>query len=188
MSNFRPENRIDSIVIHCSATPNGREHTAADVDFWHGPDREKRGKKPFRRNPDARIGAGRWHSKGQHARDLAHIGYHFIVRVSGVTEVGRRLTETGAHARGWNSRSIGICVIGMDRFTPAQWETLKVLIESLKRDRGAKGLPSITKVIGHRQVATYKTCPGFDVQAWLDGGMEPLEGHLLEVVTEEEDA
>ncbi|MES9873136.1 MAG: N-acetylmuramoyl-L-alanine amidase [Candidatus Sedimenticola sp. 6PFRAG7] len=185
MSDYRLEHQIDTIVIHCSATPNGRFHTATDIDNWHGPDREKRGKRPFRRHPDARIGDGKWQGKGYHAKDLAHIGYHFVIRTDGVTQVGRRLSETGAHARGWNTRSIGICLIGMDQFSLAQWVTLKKLVESLQRNRYAKELPPIKEVIGHHQVASYKTCPGFSVPDWVTNEMRPVEINILEAVEEE---
>lgn len=172
MSRYRPLSQIDEIIVHCADTPNGRPFTAADIDRWHG----ERG---FRRDPRALTGEGPWAGQGPHASELAHIGYHYVIRVNGVVEVGRRLTETGAHCRGRNGRSIGVCLVGRDRFSPAQWRSLRKLVEAEQRDRRRDGRPPLA-VYGHRRFNRRKTCPNFDVAAWLAGGLEPLQDHLLE--------
>ena len=74
--------KIDLIVIHCSATRAGKNYTAADIDRWH---RE---------------------------RGFSMIGYHFVVLRNGTVETGRPLTQPGAHCKGHNSTSIGVCYIG----------------------------------------------------------------------------
>lgn len=178
MSRYRPQHIIDTVIIHCADTPNGRFHTAADIDAWHGPDREERGLKPFRRDPDALHGRGPWQGKGRHAPELQHIGYHFVIYTTGAVAVGRRLTETGAHARGHNAHSIGICLVGRDAYSRAQWDSLRKFIQTTQRHRSANGWPEL-RVIGHRDVSANRTCPGFDVQSWLDGGMTPLADHLF---------
>lgn len=155
---------IDTIIIHCAATPNGSQHTAVDVNYWHGPDREARGLRPFFRHSPA---------KKYHASKLQHIGYHFVIRTDGITEVGRAIREVGAHAYGHNTNSIGICLIGTDAFTEAQWLTLAACVRSLRRD-----FPSIKTVIGHHQVDDGKTCPGFSVQDWLASDMCIPRKHL----------
>jgi hypothetical protein len=94
---------INKIIIHCSATPNGRDHDALDVNFWHGHDRVKRGLKPFRRQESFRKDFN---------PDMDHIGYHYVIRLDGSVESGRALWEVGAHAQGQNSGSVGICMIG----------------------------------------------------------------------------
>lgn len=160
----RSINRITTLVIHCSATPNGREHTAEDIDRWHG-ERHKAGERGFLRYP---------HLVGHHAPQLKHIGYHFILRVNGAVEVGRHFREIGTHARGHNVESIATCLIGMDRFTLAQWVALRSHVVSLKNT-----LPNLTQIIGHNDVASYKTCPGFDVTQWRTGALTPLDKHLL---------
>ena len=175
MSRYRPLSQIDEIIIHCADVPNGRETTAADIDRWHG-ERQP----PFHRDPRALTGEGPWAGRGPHAAGLRHIGYHYVIRVNGVVEVGRRLTETGAHCRGRNLRSIGVCLAGRDRFTLAQWEALRGLVNATQRDREADHLPRLA-VFGHRDFNAHKTCPGFDVAAWLDNGLAPLAGHILEV-------
>lgn len=149
---------IETLIIHCSATPNGRWVTAEEIDRWHG----ARG---FQRDP--RLG-------GFNQPRLRHIGYHFVIYTTGAVVTGRGLREAGAHAYGNNARSIGTCLIGTDKFTPAQWAVLRRHVELL-----LKRHPSL-HVIGHREVDPAKTCPGFAVQTWLAGDMAPPAGHVLE--------
>lgn len=163
MSTYRPESSINQIIIHCADVPNGRWTTADDIDRWHG----ERG---FKRDPKL---------IGNHQPKLKHIGYHFVIYINGALALGRHIKETGAHAAGHNTRSIGICLIGRDKYSRAQWDALKYRVTTLQNQfKGAR-------VIGHRQVNPGKTCPGFDVQAWIDGGMEPLAEHILEDAKEE---
>ena len=74
--------KIKEIIIHCSATKEGRNFTVADIDRWH---RE---------------------------RGMRCIGYHFVIYRDGSIHVGRAIEEVGAHCKGHNSISIGICYIG----------------------------------------------------------------------------
>lgn len=162
---------IDHLVIHCSATPNGRPVTSEQIDDWH----RQRG---FKRT--AKL-------IGFNEPTLRHIGYHHVIYVDGSVRIGRGENEVGAHVQGFNAHSIGICMVGTSEFTRAQWASLKGLIEGLQR-RYKTAL-----VRGHRDFSPdqnrngevepfewLKTCPGFDVSTWLRGGMEPLKGHLLE--------
>jgi len=122
---------MKNIIIHCSASPNGRDDRAADIHRWH---REK---------------------------GYDGIGYHYVICVDGVVEVGRPEYWIGAHARGHNTGSIGVCLIGTDSFSSKQWGALEALIQSLLFKYND------AKVIGHNEIST-KTCPGFDVQDWLE--------------------
>lgn len=164
---------IDAIVIHCSATPNGRWTTALDIDKWH----DDRG---FERGTAWRA---RWNP------DLKAIGYHFIIYTNGATATGRHLDETGAHAGGHNKRSIGICMIGTDKYTMAQWRELDALVAKLRARYPA------AKILGHRDLSPdldgdgiiekhewLKTCPGFDVAAWLDSHGNIIEEQILAVL------
>lgn len=124
--------RPDKIIIHCSATEEGRDFTARDIDGWH------------------------------RARGFRCIGYHWVVRLDGTLERGRGEREAGAHCAGQNNRSIGICYIGglrggkpADTRTAAQRATLSSLVEELRRR-----YPGAT-VHGHREFAA-KACPCFD--------------------------
>ena len=88
------------------------------------------------------------------------MGYHYVIKLDGTVEGGRPEYWTGAHAKGHNLGSIGVCLIGRDDFTREQNQSLvNLLIDLLHRHKGAK-------VIGHNEVSD-KTCPNFDVQVWL---------------------
>ena len=126
--------KIDLIVIHCSATRAGKNYTAADIDRWH---RE---------------------------RGFSMIGYHFVVLRNGTVETGRPLTQPGAHCKGHNSTSIGVCYIGglsadgtqpQDTRTPEQKTALTNLLTKLK-----ERFPNAT-IRSHRDFAK-KDCPCFD--------------------------
>lgn len=92
---------ITKIIIHCSATPNGRDDTAEDIHRWH---REKG-----------------WDG----------IGYHYVITVNGKLENGRPEYWAGAHATGHNNNSIGICMIGTDEYNVDQWSILSNLVRKL---------------------------------------------------------
>ena len=69
---------INLIIVHCSATPEGRDVSVADIDRWH---RE---------------------------RGFDGIGYHYVVYIDGSVHEGRPLNKVGAHCKGHNAHSIGI--------------------------------------------------------------------------------
>lgn len=150
--------KIDTIIIHCSATPNGRWNTVEDIDAWH----RERG---FHRNH---------RMIGHNQPRLTSIGYHFVIYTTGAVTIGRGINEIGAHAAGHNARSIGVCMLGTDKFSPEQWSGLAANIAGLQ-----SRIPGV-RVIGHRDVNAHKECPGFDVQEWLRGGMAALDGHLYD--------
>ena len=127
--------KITRIVIHCSDTPNGRETTAADIHRWH-----------LERGWDG-------------------IGYHRVIKLNGDIEHGRPYYWMGSHVRGYNENSIGICLIGNDEFTNAQWRSLEGLVLSLKSEH-----PD-AKVLAHHDLDSHKTCPNFDVKSWWNGVM-----------------
>lgn len=132
---------IEHIVIHCSATAEGKNITAADVDKWHK------------------------------AKGWEGIGYHFFIKIDGTIELGRRIKQIGAHVAGHNKNSIGICYAGgleadnktpKDTRTKAQMESMKTLVQDL-----LKRFPE-AKVVGHRDFAgVNKACPSFEVSEWL---------------------
>lgn len=150
---------IDLIVLHCSATPNGRHFSTADIDRWH----LERG---FLRRPE-------WIAR-QNAQ-LRGIGYHFVVYANGAIATGRHLAEVGAHAAGHNAHSVGVCLVGTDRFGLAQWAAAAALVARLTEE-----FPQ-AHVLGHRDLPNVKKlCPGFEVAAWRAAGMVPPAGHVLE--------
>lgn len=149
---------ISKLIIHCAATPNGKTFSAEDIDRWHA----QRG---FHRTREA---IGRFNP------EMPHIGYHHVILLDGVRQMGREECEVGAHTVGENLRSIGVCLIGTDKFTEAQWEALRMFVKHFYR-RWPDGT-----VHGHREFAA-KLCPGFDVQTWLRNGMTTPDQHLLGV-------
>ena len=124
---------INEIIIHCSATKEGNKISAATIDRWH----KDRG----------------WRC----------IGYHYVVRIDGSIEYGRPVQDIGAHVKGKNKHSIGVCYIGgldadmepKDTRTQEQKESLLYLLKTLKRLH-----PNAT-IHGHREFAN-KACPCFD--------------------------
>lgn len=163
--------QISLIVIHCAATPNGRWTTVADIDQWH----QQAGYRRSPTLPEARS----WNPT------LRSIGYHRVIYTNGAPATGRHLSEIGAHARGFNGNSAGICLIGTDAYSPEQWATLADQVSTLcaqfniprqlaNADNGWRG------ICGHRDTGAKKTCPGFNVADWLAGGMAPLAGHILQ--------
>lgn len=157
----QPERPVSLILIHCAATPNGRRVTVEDVDAWH----RERG---FQRSDAFRA--------RQNPR-LTSIGYHFLIYAGtvGAVATGRHLDEVGAHAQGFNQKSVGICLAGTNAFSPGQWESLRVLVQGM-----LEKYPN-ARIAGHRDLPKVaKTCPGFSVDDWVAGGMEPLPGHVLE--------
>lgn len=132
--------RPTEIILHCAATPEGREVTAADIDRMH----KTRG----------------W--KG--------IGYHYFIRLDGTVEKGRRENEVGAHTTGHNAKAIGICYAGgMDRDmkkckdtrTEAQKEAMTELVRDLMK---RYNIPR-DRVYGHYHFSN-KCCPSFDVEEY----------------------
>lgn len=132
--------KIKRIIIHCSATTPTMDIGAAWIDALH---RKEKG--------------------------YEKIGYHFVIRRDGVIESGRSLDEVGAHTAGYNTNSIGICMVGginkqgkaETNYTPEQWEVLRMLVKDLNSK-----FPTAT-IHGHNEFAA-KDCPCFNVKEWVN--------------------
>lgn len=159
-------NKIDAIIIHCSATKAGQDLRARDIDRMH------------------------------RARGFAQIGYNFVIDLDGLVEAGRPLSIDGAHCNTkgdsgmtYNKHSIGICYIGgldrngnpADTRTEAQKKALGELVAKL-----CKEYP-IIEVLGHRDTSPdlndngivepgewIKMCPCFDVRSEFQSFMNPV--------------
>ena len=125
--------QINKIIIHCSATPEGRKTSAEEIKSWHL------------------------------ERGFSDIGYHYIVHLDGLISYGRNIDKIGAHSRGQNKMSIGVCYIGgldesldaKDTRTPQQKESLLILLKTLKK------MHPKAVIYGHRDFSE-KACPSFD--------------------------
>ena len=125
---------ISEIIVHCAATPEGKNYTVSDINKWHK------------------------------ERGFDEIGYHYVIYLDGSIHEGRDITKVGAHCTGHNSKSIGICYIGgvakdgktsKDTRTPEQKKSLLKLLKELK------AVYPNAKIYGHRDFAK-KDCPSFN--------------------------
>ena len=129
--------RITKIILHCSATPEGKDFTVADIDRWH---RERGFKK---------------------------IGYHYVIYRNGEVHQGRKEEEVGAHCIGYNNSSIGVCYIGgLDKDTKQPRDTRTVeqkeaLYRLVKRLMDKYEL-TLMDIHCHYEYAN-KACPCFDI-------------------------
>ena len=128
------QRKITEIIVHCAATPEGKDFTVDDITRWHK------------------------------QRGFRTIGYRHVVYRDGSVHPGRPEGEIGAHCTGHNACSIGVCYIGgvaadgktaKDTRTPEQRKALLMLLRRLR----AK-YPN-AKIHGHRDFAA-KACPSFD--------------------------
>ncbi len=145
----RSRRRIDLILVHCTATPEGQDCTVAQIRQWHT-------------TPPPR-GNG-W----------SDIGYHYIIYRDGSVHLGRDVDIAGAHCEGYNSYSIGIVYVGglenipgvpvdqlpgKDTRTDAQKLALVDLLVKLR------SLYPNARIAGHRNYDRKgKTCPSFDAR------------------------
>ena len=110
----------------------------------------------------------RWHLE----RGWSDIGYHFVIRRNGRIERGRPVEQPGAHAKGYNRDSIGVCLVGgTDRkgrpdanYTYDQYYQLNQLVHELVFEYGVP----LSEVVGHRDLpGVRKACPCFDVRGFF---------------------
>ncbi len=138
----------DKLVIHCADTYTHMDIGAAEINQWHMD------------------------------RGWTAIGYNFVIRRNGTLELGRDLDndgdvieETGAHAKGFNTTGIGVCLVGgrslvdepEPNFTGSQLTTLRSLVGTIRAL-----IPGI-EVLGHCDLpGVTKACPCFDVKKWVE--------------------
>jgi N-acetylmuramoyl-L-alanine amidase len=100
----------------------------------------------------------RWHLE----RGFTGVGYQYFIRTDGLLEIGRPMRDPGAHCKGFNHSSVGICLSGKEVFTKAQFDTLEKLCINLMDifELEAKD------ILGHSELNDGKSCPNFDIQAF----------------------
>lgn len=143
---------IRYLVVHCAATPPSRDIGVAEIRVMHK------------------------------QRGFNDVGYHYVIRRDGRVEKGRADTVAGAHVQGFNSISLGVCLVGgvdakgkpEQNYTDAQYVALAALLAKLQ------GAHPSAQILGHRDLSPdknrdgkispnewLKACPCFDVRAWL---------------------
>jgi N-acetylmuramoyl-L-alanine amidase len=127
---------IKKLIVHCSATPEGKDFDIDNIRQWHVVD-----------------------------NGWSDVGYHYVIKLDGTVQEGRPIEKSGAHTFGHNKDSIGVCYIGgmdkdmkewKDTRTVAQEDSLFNLLMDLKFD-----FPE-AKVFGHRDFTNKKPCPSFN--------------------------
>jgi len=131
---------VEYLVVHCAATREDQDIDAQEIRRWH-------------------------RQKG-----WLDIGYHYVIKRDGTVETGRAEDVPGAHARGFNEKSLGVCLVGgvesdgktsEANYTHAQWDALEATIHDL-----LTRYPE-AEVLGHRDLPNVnKGCPSFDVRDW----------------------
>ena len=129
------------LIIHCSATLPDQRVTVQDIDRWH------------------------------RQRGFDCIGYHFYITVDGTIWTGRPLSRVGAHCKGYNAHSIGICYEGgldeegnpCDTRTLLQKAALVALINKLRE------IYPTADVVGHNDLDLHKACPCFSAVGEYNG-------------------
>lgn len=133
---YKTKRKITSIAVHCSFSPQGRGDDAKTIDDWH----------------KERWGSG--------------IGYHYVVLEDGTIQKGRWADYTGAHVKGFNRNTIGICRIGgmgaegqaLEDITNKQIVALRNLTTLLISDKMYGLLPE--DILGHGEYPNVnKSCP-----------------------------
>ena len=125
------------IILHCSATREGQDVKAKTIKQWHKD------------------------------RGFDDIGYHYVIDLDGTIEKGREEDLVGAHCKGHNATSIGICYVGgcdknmkpKDTRTPEQKRSMLSLVRKLVN----KYKIPVTQIWAHHDFDKHKACPSFDI-------------------------
>ena len=128
---------LNRIILHCSATREGKDFSVDTIREWH-----------------------------VNGRGWSDIGYHWVIRLDGSIEVGRPLEKSGAHTKGHNKDSVGVCYIGgcdadgkpKDTMNPEQEKAWRMIVLSLRTLYG-----NHITIHGHNEFAN-KACPSFKVK------------------------
>lgn len=131
---------ISTIILHCSATPEGKDYSVSTIKQWHL------------------------------QRGFGDIGYHYVIYRDGTIVTGRNIDKIGAHCTGHNTGSIGICYVGgldKDGKTPKDTRTdsqKKSLIKLVLELMDTYCIPK-SNIFCHYQFAN-KACPSFKIETF----------------------
>ena len=134
--------KIKEIILHCSATPEGRDFTVSDIRRWHL------------------------------QRGFSDIGYHYVIYRNGTICKGRNIDKVGAHCEGHNTYSVGICYIGGMTFDGKEPKDTRTVQQKKSLVRLVKNLMEIhnlnaSDVHCHYEFAN-KACPSFKIETFRE--------------------
>lgn len=147
--NLKKRSKTNYIVVHCSATRALSKIDAKAIDQIHRQD-----------------------------KGYLMIGYHFVIKTDGTIQEGRPLDTIGAHVKGYNDCSVGVCLIGgidvhgksCNNFTEEQLRSLESLLLFLQ-DKYKDA-----EILGHRDFkGVSKDCPCFDVKSWYNPNIKLVD-------------
>jgi N-acetyl-anhydromuramyl-L-alanine amidase AmpD len=118
--------KLTKMIIHCSASDAPEADNIDTIRKWHM------------------------------LRNFDDVGYHFFIRKDGAIEKGRDVKIVGAHCKGHNHDSIGICLSGKESFTLDQYIALGALMQVLQFEYGD------LDIYPHNYFNKDKTCPNFE--------------------------
>jgi len=121
---------IRKLIIHFTNSPDSQDVGIKEITQWHK------------------------------ARGWLTIGYHYVIKRNGRLERGRPEILTGAHVKGYNQDSIGICWVGREAITKTQTQSLYICLEALCKKYN---LPA-SAVYGHYEFNSKKICPNLNME------------------------
>lgn len=135
---YKPQRNVDAVFLHCSASDAKSHDDIAVIDKWH------------------------------RALGWSEVGYHFFIKKDGTLQAGRSLEKTPAAQRGYNARTIAICVHGLrdEKFTDEQFKMLQQLCIELNDLYEGE-----LTFHGHCEISP-KLCPVFDYKTLLQIGRD----------------
>jgi N-acetyl-anhydromuramyl-L-alanine amidase AmpD len=125
---------INLIIIHCSDSDSPKHDNIDTIRLWHK------------------------------QRGFNDVGYHYFITFNGTVQYGRQEAQIGAHCKGFNKQSIGICFAGKHNFTEQQFLAGAKLI----RDILIKYNLELSDVLPHNAFTKSKSCPNFKIEKLVE--------------------
>lgn len=135
---------ISFIVVHCSSSDNPDQDSLEAITYLHTANRK------------TKIKWGKYDTTGNGWSDN---GYHYVITKDGTVHPARPIERPGAHCKGFNQSSIGICLTGEKDFTEEQFQALREVVKELISNFGLSRID----IVPHNSLNKKKTCPNFDV-------------------------
>ena len=131
---YKKRKKTTGIIIHCSDSEHAKHDNPQTIEDWHV------------------------------ARGFNGIGYNYIITKNGWVWVCRGRDMEGAHCKGKNGVSIGICLTGRYEFSVQQKDALEDLLAMICTKEDI----SVDCIKGHKYFDPNKDCPNFDVDDFVE--------------------